>query len=71
MSEKIGRPLASEKMKPDVQSQEAHGEDIPLWVFYAGAAGLILILVMAIFALYPPPAHGTIAKPWEDIAPPI
>jgi hypothetical protein len=71
MSEKIGQPLAGERMKPDVQSQDAHGEDIPLWVFYAGAAGLILILVLAIFTLYPPPAEGTIAKPWEDIAPPI
>lgn len=71
MSEKKGRLLAGERMKPDVPNQDAHGEGIPLWVFYAGAAGFILILVMAIFALYPPPAYGTIAKPWEDIAPPI
>jgi hypothetical protein len=71
MSKKKGRHFAGERMKPDNQIQDAHREGIPLWAFYAGAAGLILIFVMVIFALYPPPAYGTIAKPWEDITPPV
>ena len=71
MRKQIGRSFSGESIKPAVQSQDAHGQGIPLWVFYAGTIGLILAFVMAIFALYPPPEKGTIARPWEDIAPPI
>ncbi len=57
---------------PDLETKSEDRElKIPLWVFYVGAAGLILILLMTVFTLYRPPAAGTIAKPWEDIDPPL
>jgi hypothetical protein len=67
-------PVVQPALINHASPKKATGEQnrpVPIWMFYAGAAALLIIFVAILIILHRPPHVATVRYPWLDIDPPL